>query len=147
MRIYLDNCCFNRPFDNQEHMRIRLETEAKLYIQAGIRAKRYSLAWSYILSFENANNPYDEKRESIAPWRQIAEAYCPSSERVLAAGHTIMEQGIKIADALYLACARECGCEYFITTDDRLARKTVPGIRIVNPIDFVRETEIRNENR
>jgi hypothetical protein len=30
MKIYLDNCCFNRPFDDQSHLRIRLEAEAKL---------------------------------------------------------------------------------------------------------------------
>ncbi|MFN0197095.1 MAG: PIN domain protein, partial [Planctomycetaceae bacterium] len=33
MRIYLDNCCFNRPFDDQRQIRVRLETEAKLCIQ------------------------------------------------------------------------------------------------------------------
>lgn len=33
MLIYLDNCCFNRPFDDQEQLRVRLETEAKLRIQ------------------------------------------------------------------------------------------------------------------
>ena len=32
MRIYLDNCCYNRPFDEQTQLRIRLETEAKLPI-------------------------------------------------------------------------------------------------------------------
>jgi hypothetical protein len=30
MRLYLDNCCFNRPFDNQSIVRNRLETEAVL---------------------------------------------------------------------------------------------------------------------
>jgi hypothetical protein len=30
MRLYLDNCCFNRTFDNQEQLKIKLETEAKL---------------------------------------------------------------------------------------------------------------------
>jgi hypothetical protein len=30
LKIYLDNCCYNRPFDNQLQMKIRLETEAKL---------------------------------------------------------------------------------------------------------------------
>jgi len=25
-RLYLDNCCFNRPFDNQEQLQIKLET-------------------------------------------------------------------------------------------------------------------------
>lgn len=37
IRIYLDNCMFNRPFDNQTQMRIRLESEAKLYIQDKIK--------------------------------------------------------------------------------------------------------------
>jgi len=31
MKIYLDNCSYNRPFDDQSQMKIRLETEAKLY--------------------------------------------------------------------------------------------------------------------
>ena len=31
--IYLDNCIFNRLFDDQSSIRIKLETEAKLYIQ------------------------------------------------------------------------------------------------------------------
>jgi len=31
-RLYLDNCCFNRPFDNQKQLKIKLETEAKLFI-------------------------------------------------------------------------------------------------------------------
>ncbi len=34
MRIYLDNCCFNRPFDDQTHFRIRIEAEAKLVVFA-----------------------------------------------------------------------------------------------------------------
>jgi len=36
MRVYLDNCCFNRPFDDQSQARIRLEAEAKLEIQQRI---------------------------------------------------------------------------------------------------------------
>ena len=39
MRIYLDNCCFNRPYDNQAQIRISLEAQAKLYIQNLIRQK------------------------------------------------------------------------------------------------------------
>lgn len=37
IRIYLDNCCFNRPYDDQEQIKIRLESEAKLEIQARIK--------------------------------------------------------------------------------------------------------------
>jgi len=44
MRIYLDNCCFNRPFDDQKQIRIRLETEAKLEIQRRILLGEIELA-------------------------------------------------------------------------------------------------------
>ena len=27
MRVYLDNCCYNRPFDDQTQLKVRLETE------------------------------------------------------------------------------------------------------------------------
>jgi hypothetical protein len=32
-RIYLDNCCFNRPYDDQAYLTIKLESEAKLFVQ------------------------------------------------------------------------------------------------------------------
>ncbi len=53
MRVYLDNCAFNRPFDDQSQIRIRLESEAKLYIQEKIEKKEIELVWSYILDIEN----------------------------------------------------------------------------------------------
>ena len=36
MLVYMDLCCFNRPFDDQSQPRIYLETEAKLFIQRKI---------------------------------------------------------------------------------------------------------------
>ena len=38
MRVYLDNCCYNRPFDEQVQLRVRLETEAKLEVQRQMRS-------------------------------------------------------------------------------------------------------------
>jgi len=46
MRIYLDNCCFNRPFDDQAQVRVLLETEAKLVVQDRIRSGNIQLVWS-----------------------------------------------------------------------------------------------------
>ena len=37
MRVYLDNCCYNRPFDDQSQLKVRLETEAKLFVQQLMR--------------------------------------------------------------------------------------------------------------
>ena len=66
MRVYLDNCCFNRPFDDQRQTRVRLEAEAKLCIQEHIREGTLELAWSYILDFENTANPFKERRTTIS---------------------------------------------------------------------------------
>jgi hypothetical protein len=65
----MDNCCFNRPFDGQSQIRTRLETEAKLRIQERIAAGEIELAWSYILDYENAANPFEERRAAVISWR------------------------------------------------------------------------------
>lgn len=46
--IYLDNCCYNRPYDDQSQIRINLETQAKLYIQKLIVDKKIELVYSYM---------------------------------------------------------------------------------------------------
>ena len=33
MRVYLDNCCYNRPFDDQSQVKVRVETISKLAVQ------------------------------------------------------------------------------------------------------------------
>ena len=37
VRIYLDMCCYNRPYDDQSQLKISMETQAKLHIQTLIR--------------------------------------------------------------------------------------------------------------
>jgi hypothetical protein len=73
MKIYLDNCCFNRPFDDQSQLKIRLEAETKLKIQEDIRSGKYVLIWSYILDYENSKNPFQERHKQIAKWRNYAK--------------------------------------------------------------------------
>ena len=73
MRIYLDNCCFNRPFDDQSQIRIKLDAEAKLKIQEEIRFGNIKLVWSYILDYENSRNPFRERKEQIRGWKKYAE--------------------------------------------------------------------------
>ncbi len=55
--IYLDNCCYNRPYDDQSFLSIFLKTQAKLAIQELISKKKLKLVWSFILDYENYINP------------------------------------------------------------------------------------------
>ena len=53
MRVYLDNCCYNRPYDDQSQLTISLETQAKLQIQKMIKNDELELVSSYMLRKEN----------------------------------------------------------------------------------------------
>ncbi len=123
MLIYLDLCCFNRPFDDQSQSRIRLETEAKLIIQQHIRDGRHQLIWSHILQYENSLNPFIDRRNSISEWRKYSAISVTHSDRLLYISQDLMRLGIKEYDALHVAAAITANAELFITTDDRLAKK------------------------
>ena len=141
MNLYLDNCCFNRPFDDQTQLRIRLETEAKLYIQARILEGKYKLAWSYILDFENAQNPFELRKEIIRKWREIAYIDIEANDKVINLAEKIAVMGIKPKDALHIACAVVADCEYFITTDSKILNKGIKDIKLTDPIGFIKLEE------
>ena len=145
MLIYLDNCCFNRPFDDQGQIRIRLEAEAKLFIQQQITDKRLELVWSYILDFENSANPFPERKMSIARWKSRATVYVVESAALLVLANEIQSLGVAPKDALHVACSIEAKCAYFMTTDDQISKITTHygNIRVINPVAFV--TESRGE--
>ena len=140
MLIYLDNCCYNRPFDDLTQQRIFLEAQAKIYVQEMIREHRIELVSSYVLSSENARNPYELKRRAIQQFLEDNTAvyvditHSDEAEKIAA---RILSSGIKPADALHIACALMAKCDYFLTTDDRLLKYRADSMQIVNPIDFV----------
>ncbi len=141
-KIYLDNCCYNRPFDEQTQIRIQMETMAKLHIQTQVKKGVYRLVWSYILDYENARNPYEDKRAAILPWRYIAaETVSRENEAILALAERLQADGIKPYDALHVSCAVYAGCDYFLTTDRKLERLQIPQIKIRNPVTFLHELE------
>ncbi len=139
MLLYLDNCCFNRPFDDQKQLRIHLETEAKLYIQQKIMDNTYALAWSYVLDYENGRNPFPERRKCIGKWKSLARTDCQEEEPILLLAETYQRNGLKAIDALHVACAVCLKCDYFISTDAKLLNKKIPEIAAIDPIEFIRK--------
>jgi predicted nucleic acid-binding protein len=137
LKIYLDSCCFNRPFDDQSDLWVRLETEAKLRIQEMVREQTVALLWSSVLDYENNDNPSAEKRERIDAWKQLATAICKMSEDIFRQADNLQIVGLKPKDALHLACALTLGADYFITTDKKILNKTIDGIAVINPVWFI----------
>ena len=139
--LYLDNCCFNRPYDDQAQLRIRLETEAKLYVQQEILTGKYKLAWSYILDYENSKNPFLERKLQIEKWRKQAIQDVEENEELLLLAKELVGKGFGKMDALHIACAVLAKADFFLTTDDGILKKGhhMDTIRICNPIDFIKE--------
>src|SRR5690242_17389584 len=75
MRLYLDVCCCNRPFDDQAIDRNRLEAEAVLAITAKIRGGIHSLVSSEIIDREIDACPDTEKAEFIRQMLLLAGDY------------------------------------------------------------------------
>ncbi|MCP3963941.1 MAG: type II toxin-antitoxin system VapC family toxin [bacterium] len=140
MRVYLDNCCFNRPFDEQSQPKIRLETEAKLFIQEALLQKKLELAWSYMLDFENAANPFDERKNAIEVWRHRAAVDVEETSEVLERAEALRTKGLSSKDALHVACAIASRCEYFVTTDASILRKLRDflDVKVLDPTALVR---------
>jgi len=140
MLIYLDICCFNRPFDDQSDLLVRLQTEAKLYVQEMIRSGSLSLIWSAVMDMENAANPDINRKVAVGDWQKIGLVDVPVSRRVENIALKLALIGIKPMDALHVACAIEAEAEYFLTTDKALLRKMAKHdhLRVVDPVEFIR---------
>jgi predicted nucleic acid-binding protein len=150
MRVYLDNCCYNRPFDDQNYIRIALETAAKQHIQKLVVEGKLDLVISYMSRFENDMNPNEVTKETITAFFDNAVFFLTeeNADKAVALAREIMRLGIKQKDALHLACAILTECDYFITTDDAVIRKyNRSDLLVVNPVDFVKLLEEDNDTQ
>ena len=136
-RIYFDNCCYNRPFDDQGQIMVRLEADAKLHIQGLVKDQKLELVWSFILDYENSFNPFADRRERIQAWRNLAVHYCKFSVQMAEKSKLLMQLGLKQADASHIACAILSQADYFITTDKGILNKKISEIQVVNPMIFI----------
>ncbi len=141
MRIYLDNCCYNRPYDDQTQIRIYTDTEAKINIQTMIKNREIELVSSYVLDYENSRNRSEQKKESISDFIIHNESFFVGSDRstnIDLLKVAIMKTGVKEKDACHVACAIFAHCDYFITTDDRLLKYKDKRIKLVSPCEFIK---------
>lgn len=149
MLIYLDICCFNRPFDDQADLLVRLQTEAKLHVQELIRGGALSLVWSAIMDVENEANHDVNRKVAVGTWKNLGFVDVPISERVERMAEELVLLGVKPMDALHVACAIEAKADYFLTTDKVLLRKmgSHQSLVVVDPVDFIRALkEMKNED-
>ena len=149
IKIYLDNCCFNRPYDDQGQLKVELETKAKLFIQDLVLDGQIKLVWSYILDYENSKNLFSEKRDAIQRWKNLATLDTDETPGILETA-ALCKKFLGSADSLHLACAIHMGCDYFITVDKGILKHAGAlrdPILICDPVTFLRIWEVGDDDR
>ena len=143
-KIYMDVCCWNRPFDDQTQARVHLEAEAVLAVVSEIEGGQLQLLHSEVVDLEIANAPDLKRRERLQTLIPRRHRYVrhepPMSVRAL----ELEQRGFSGIDALHLACAEAAGADVLLTTDDRLLRlaarhEKVLRVRVANPLAWMQD--------
>jgi len=150
LKIYLDSCALNRPYD--KYLNEEIATEAKLIIDIFelIDQNILSLVDSEVLDAECQLIPDEDKKARVNAVRSRARYYVKLSPYVKKRAKTFLQYGIKPMDALQIASA-EKGADIFITVDKRLLKKAkkIPTLQIevFSPSEFWRYYENQRTKR
>jgi predicted nucleic acid-binding protein len=146
MKIYLDCCCLNRPFDDLSQDRIYLEAEAVLSIVSHCGKGECEIIASSVLDFELSKLTNVERLEQVMALYKSACSHTKLTKEAEQRAVFFQQHGLKPFDSLHLAVA-ETVADVFLTTDDRLLRiasKIELKIKIANPVSWLME-ETKNE--
>jgi len=144
MRVYLDVCCLNRPFDDRTQDRIHLEAEAILTILKYIEKKQWLMINSDAILYEVNKIPDPERKTKVQFTLSNTNDYVQINEQILRRAKQIQQLGVKSFDALHIACAEAAQADIFLTTDDKLLKKVHQfvdkiKVKVNNPLNWIRE--------
>ena len=144
MRIYLDVCCLNRPFDDRTQARIRVESEAVIAVLSRIEQGNDVGMYSPMHAFEIGKIRDPERRLLVGLLAKALTDSIVETAEVAIRSTELENVGFHAEDAKHLAYAESANCEVFLTTDDRLealAKRFVHRIRIrvMNPTTHILE--------
>jgi len=144
MKIYLDVCCLNRPFDDQTRDRIHLESEAVVLILKNIRSRDWEWVNSEVVDYEIGQTPDMERRNRVGSLARYATRTVLIDKAIAKRASELETIGFGAYDALHLACAERADVDVFLTTDDRLLRLSrecsgMIKVKVDNPLSWLTE--------
>ena len=98
-RIYLDVCCYCRPFDDQRQERIRLEAEAVLLILNNCQKGIWNVIGSDAIDFEISKIPDPIKRFKVESLYAICKNKVKINEEIHLRAKELQSLGFKALDA------------------------------------------------
>lgn len=141
MRLYLDTCSLNRPWDDQSQVRIHLEAEAVIFIIDAVRRGVDELVTSdyQLAEIHDISDPV--RRSDVLTLLEPATLHVPQHSVIDTHALSFADWSIKGYDALHLAAAEAARCDFLLTTDDRLLRRSQRAgsalrVKVLNPFDY-----------
>lgn len=147
MKIYLDVCCLNRPFDDQQQRRIRLESEAVLLIIDKIKVEKDILLSSDAIEVEIENTPDTYKQKLVREMiKSVSSEYIKYSPKIIERAKELLNFGFKKMDSLHIACAEAANVDVFLSTDDKLLKLAERNslellVSVDNPLIWLKKKE------
>lgn len=143
MKIYLDTCCYNRPFDDQEQARVHMEAEAVIAILEGAKRGDWTLIAGEILYLELEQMPDPQRKNRVLRLTPDPESSIFLNDAIIDQATAWVSAGVKDTDALHVASAELGGADVFLTTDDRLLKRIRETARVVcdNPLNWIGSKE------
>ena len=140
-KIYMDTCCYNRPFDDQRQEKIKIESESVLLILNSCQTGKWELIGSGILDFEISKITDPMRKYKVNALYSLHQQKVKVDERIRKRAIELQSAGFAALDALHVACA-ESGVDAMLTTDDeriKLASKSVLNVEVKNPCIWLME--------
>ena len=147
IRVYLDTCCFSRPLDDQEQLRVKLETDAVLDILEHCARGEWTLIGSAAVKTELAAIGNYARRLGAEELAAFAMEHVTMDAEFLRRGEILERMGFGVYDSLHVACAEAATADVLLTTDDGLVRRArrmqhEVGIRVANPLTWLKERPV-----
>ena len=144
--IYIDVCALSRPFDNQDYLRIRLETEALNLRLSKVKQGKYKLLVSpvHIKEIEAIEDIF-ERLELQTILEKLGENISVNIAKARIRAEELVNLGFGAADAAHVAFAEQSGA-LFISCDNKLVKKCQNNrinVWCGNPVAFCEMEELR----
>lgn len=143
--IYLDYNCFQRGFDNPQQINIQMEALACKEIFSKAESKIIRLVWSFMHEDESILCPFLERKLEVLRLSALCEIRVGPKKNISNLAKDFQQRArLSSKDAIHLACAYYSKCNFFLTCDDELIKRSTRlnlEIRVINPVEYIREVE------
>jgi predicted nucleic acid-binding protein len=142
VKLYLDLCVYNRPFDYQGQERVALETSIFIYILEKIEKGAYTLVTSEALVYENNKNPDEQRKIRVASYFYLTQEFIGIDDLDVDRVRFLKGAGFSDIDALHIALAEKAKVDYFITCDDDIINiykkhKNMIKVKVLSLVEFI----------